>query len=782
MPTGFFCSQECFATNWLAHRDSAHKSGVAKVGSKRRRAKPEDGSVDAKDNSASSPLGAAGEQRKAKKSRSGELAVKEAAAAVALAADKQRVQGWKPVSTSLVTLTPAVVLDSQSRVIIGIPVPSSCGVDAAIWCACVGAAQLIEATIAAGLPQEFVIVVNGSFAAFAMAWALRCAGGKVQQHFSLVLSTSDEDLAELPDNYFTGGVKVAITTTDVLRLHGKKHGNSVSLWSNKRTVITLPDVPLPDEFQAVNARGIFFVATVATAAKASSSTVICSPADATFEVSDITSKLVPKLASLIHPFAHPPPPSAGSSKFDNIAASHFARGNLLTALDKIVAVYSGNAQRCEEVLENLLLHDWGCVGDEDVAHQRLAYVVRSLYFASGQFSKVQGSMRLSELAVRVAARVARFMAPIASKDKRTANVALHATLCFIFSTTPAPTMDTLAAAWGITHVVPGLPALSAVLKQREGIVSRITKRYGAKLSPLYAQFLSILMCLLYDSLLKYSLTESDVEAMTQWTLLFQHEVGTLKQFLAICELDASASSATAARPLMAGKQTSAAPATVAHDPATTFITPKSQYVSKALPTLVIPITGTRSREVEKLKQIAAEEVLSAMPKQPIPMYVGDVGNLIGIWTKFNAKYDGILGLSLVQFLEDRSDDFQVVGNVVTRRVVGRGDQVRVRFDNNRDSDSEDDDTRKNRDRRMLTGDTKKKGKKDEKGEAKRGAMHSKARRKQMKKDQNLERFNKNRQTFDQSAKVPGYIKRGPRKLKGRGKKINIRRFKRGASE
>jgi hypothetical protein len=442
------------------------------------------------------------------------------------------------------------------------------------------------------------------------------------------------------------------------------------------------------------------------------------------------------------------------------------------------------------VLETLLLHDWGCIvgASDDVSHQKLAYVMRALIFASGQFCKTQGALTLAEIAVRVGARVARYMVPVVNQvsgEKRVANLALKATLCFIFSSTPAPTVDTLAAAWNISEVVPGWQALGPAVKLREGVASRIAKRYGAKLSAQYAEFLTIMMCLLYDALLKFTLTEDDVDAATMWTTLFQHEVGTLRQFLGICELIAddnnstttTAGDAASKRPLASRSKKAGIPSAL-RDPKMVFLSAKkSMTTSKALPTVRVPVTGTRGRAVDNLKNIAAEEILSAIPTQPVPMYVGDVGNLIGIWSKFNAKYDGVLGQSLIHFLEEREEDFQVVGNVVTRKIVGRGEQVRIRFDNVRESDSDDDNgqSRRMRDRRLLTGEDKRK-----KLEGGQRAKHSKARRKQDKKDKNNARFNKNRQAFDPSSKVPGYVKHGPRKLKGRGVKTNIRNFKRAA--
>lgn len=216
-----------------------------------------------------------------------------------------------------------------------------------------------------------------------------------------------------------------------------------------------------------------------------------------------------------------------------------------------------------------------------------------------------------------------------------------------------------------------------------------------------------------------------------------------------------------------------------------------------MPWVRLPIAGEASLHRQRLIGLAAEEILSGMPKESfVPMYIGDVGKLIGKWNHFNAKYEGMLGVGLREFLESQPQLWTVVGNVVTRRKTGSVEPVKLWYDENASHtvDSESDEEGQGGLRkgsgvgdivRGGAGPGKKKRWLSEKEkrmriEARDAEKSSKARKKKQLKAFNQSRTNKNYKRMDPAARVPGYVKRVKGKIKGRGKKANIRNFKRGS--
>lgn len=215
-----------------------------------------------------------------------------------------------------------------------------------------------------------------------------------------------------------------------------------------------------------------------------------------------------------------------------------------------------------------------------------------------------------------------------------------------------------------------------------------------------------------------------------------------------------------------------------------------------MPWVRLPTTAEASLHRQRLTRLAAEEILSGMPKEShIPMYIGDVGKLIGKWNHFNAKYDGVLGVGLRDFLEAHPQHWAVIDDVVTRRHSGCVAPVKLRYDENADhlDDSEGDDgdqggaKQRRRDKNADGANGKKKKRwlsqkeKRSKMEARDLEKSSRARKKQLVKAFNHSRNNKNYKRMDPSARVPGYVKRVKGKTKGRGKKANIRNYKRGSA-
>lgn len=197
-----------------------------------------------------------------------------------------------------------------------------------------------------------------------------------------------------------------------------------------------------------------------------------------------------------------------------------------------------------------------------------------------------------------------------------------------------------------------------------------------------------------------------------------------------------------------------------------------------------------------------EQILMVMPVDPRPVYVGEVGNRLGKWFHFNAKYNGQLGVSLSQFMMRHPSHFKVVGTLVTRTTrASNAVPIKIRYDNDEDVDylnhngnhsDVDEEEGENvnaraakrvkvTDRALLTGqesNSHRNKKKNQSAQEMLSKLPSRTRRKRAKKAANVARFNKNYKPFDKSAHVPGYVKHGPRKIKGRGKKPNKRLHKR----
>jgi hypothetical protein len=539
-----------------------------------------------------------------------------------------------------------------------------------------------------------------------------------------------------------------VTSVSILRSQGKKVATNLSEWMDNRTVIVMPDVANPDELQTLTSKAVIFVS--------QSGEVVN-----TFESNDYSHKmehLIPM--AFVAPVAN----DALGTRFDNLLSTHAAQGNLLGFVERIINLFSTSKNRVEEVLTNTLFVDWGSATGAVLAHHKLAFVMRYLADHSEKFAA--SSSDLIKVAVRVITRVAKCLPaiPVADVKSKSCNLCLVATVSYLFADMSSQTVDALGSYWGFNKVIEGLDKLTGLNKTRKEIVSRIRHRYGAKLGPRVAEFLVVLMHLLHDLVTPLSLTVEEVDNATQFTATLAHSVGSLDAFLRLCELFGHSGAAAKTK---GGSAAAAPPSGLVHPPQSATPT--------TIPFAVLPVSGRRQREVDRLTSMALDEILMAMPRQPIPMYIGDVGNLIGIWSKFNAKYDGCLAYTLSEFLERNPETFKVVGNIVTRLKAGISEQVRVRFDNDKEDGSDDDDKdRRSRDRRALTGI-------GNKGKSTPTHGSAKARKKAEKKERNAVRYNKNRQTFDKEKMVPGYTKHGPRKIKGRGKKANIRSFKRPAS-
>lgn len=393
-------------------------------------------------------------------------------------------------------------------------------------------------------------------------------------------------------------------------------------------------------------------------------------------------------------------------------------------------------------------------------------------------------------------------------------------------------------------------ALSAALKA----VERVELRVSMKQSLHEASFMATVVLLLFEMLSGFvtmhlsstetaakkksvatysfplSLSLEELSRRLQWNGSFiAHHWDSLSSFLEKIELLHGAVDAPAphrgakARKALSGRQTAASLRDAARSAKESLVvaaaaSPAVQYLSgqpvrlppvggavapSPLPVVAplpypwstLPIADVAERRRMELRRLAAEEILSAMPKEAHkPMYIGDLGNLIGKWNHFNARYDGALGVRLQDFLEAHPSLWKVAGTLVTRRKAGTVEPVKIRFDDNAmdDQSGSDDEggarSQKSRDREALTGLRSSRGKpkrflsKKEK-EAKRERVNaeksSRSKKKNLVKEFNRSRNNRNYKQIDPSARVPGYVKKTAGKIKGRGQKVNIRNYKRG---
>lgn len=764
---GFFCSQECFAKSWLSHRDGFHKGGTVKANSKRKREAPT-------------------EETKAPKGQKAKAAAAEAdhSEVDAPAASNLRCAPWPPLPSEQelavqrwAQLTPSLP-PNTTRAVVALPETS---VEKNMWAAASAAARYIKASLTQQ-PQknEFLVVAGSAFTAHAVAWALRCLA--FSRKVRMVLSTSDEDMRIDPQTHFSETTPIVVTSTTVIRAEGKKNATNISLWTDNRTLITLPDVRDPEALQSIRSKALYFVGTVTpsnelSAKKGAQQSLEVASLEPeapmhTFDHDEITHR-----CTLI-PVDFKCPNVVLGTRFDNELCTKLVWGELILALDLMINLFSRSKNRAEEVITNALFCDWGC-SDSVTAHHKLAYMMRYLSDRSDKFAN--SSVNLDSMATRIACRVVKVIEaiPVPSKVSESRNIMLQATLCYLFKCLSLPMVDAFGESWGLTKVVEGQEKLEGFAKKLNSEVVKINRRYGAKLGKKYADFLVILYCLIFEAVSVWSLSLEEVERATSFSALLAHEAGTLVAFLTQCELfgHSDEKSKWVSDGNAADKKRRREKGLPVQDDLSGLVHPPSKKTMPSINYSALPLSGRHQREVDKIRDIAAEEILMAMPRQPIPMYLGDVGNLIGIWTKFNYKYNGMLGYTLSEFLETNPDKFTVVGNIVTRKKAGLAEQVKVRFDNDHEVGSDDDeDNRKRRDRNAVTGLGKKSKKKKE------PVYHSaKARKKAEKKERNVARYNKNRQAFDPEKKVPGYVKHGPRKLKGRGLKPNVRSFKREAN-
>ncbi|KAH9598809.1 MYND-like zinc finger [Trypanosoma melophagium] len=845
---GFFCGQECFAKNWLNHRGTFHKSGVVRVKeqaqstvieestSRRKRAAGEEKSIDTDKT----------KKRKLKKRDIENRELKEEE--VNDKVKKSVVSPWSVlprISDNIATVKPSLPIGIARAVIGG----SSLDRHVAFWSAAVAAAHHIAAELEHQNNNksslQVLVITSGPLEASAIAWALRCAG--LAGVMRLVLSIEAEDSAWNPSSHFSGNGKVVITTESIVRCVSN---GSASAWlkEEESLLVTLPGVTDAADFQSVHTRAIFFVYRGTSINMTDDSWCVEEEIhhhvvplqEVPAELHDLFNSaiLVPTSASIDNGndanLAHSSSlPSVNNLRFDNEVSTFLARGDIPSALQHLVRLYSSRRGVFEEILLNSLLSTLGAASVAH-AHHILAYIVRSLVDHSSRFKGPQGGT-LKEMALRAVSRVVRLLPPITASDEdepqeeekhetkakdrrgkvvvissgssgnsalvplpsvmekhrlfnyyeKLPNLQLQATMCYLYPHTSPGIMDIFGTAWGVKKIISGPEALKNADQKRKDVVQRLRNRYGTKLDPAFANYLVVLMHFLYDTVASYSLSVEEVDQRTLWSITLAGEVGPLEIFLSNCFLLSKDDTSLTSEGVENKKKqiTTLSGRQMPQKPVSRTVLLRSQSVRTAaieepiqLSWVDLPLTGKREREVERLQRQAVDEILMAMPRVPRPMYIGDVGNLIGKWFRFNARFDGALGVGLMEFLMQHPEAFRVAGNLVTRRTAGVADQVKMRFDDDSDNDNDGDDSdgdRKAKDRALLIGAGRKSGGRPGKD------LPARARKKAMVKEFNKSRYNRNYKPIDPSAKVPGYVKHAPRKVKGRGRKVNLRNSKRG---
>ncbi|EKG04476.1 hypothetical protein TCSYLVIO_004463 [Trypanosoma cruzi] len=820
---GFFCGQECFAKNWRNHRNTFHKKGVVRA-----KQPPGQALVEAAGDCQKRLTGGtkeAGESIKKRRKLEKEVGVK---------TKRPGAVPWLPPprgSPATAEVTPPLPPETP-RAVVGCP---SADRRIAFWSAAVAASHHIAAAFSQGegVASFSVLVVTSSpLAAHAMAWAARCAG--LAGVMRLIVNAPSEAVGDNLLKHTSDERRVIITTQEIVRCVAD---GSVAVWLPRAEslLVTLPGVVDACDLQAVHVRAVFFVGR--TAGSDSTEDNWCVEEEIVHHVSP---PLSPPAAILhqVDVFSTPTEDSSATGdkkaadttpklkllRFDNDVSTSLSRGDLSGALQHLVGLYSASRGMFEEVFLSTFLSALGAASVTH-AHHMLAYAARYLVDHSARFAGPPGGT-LKEMTLRAVTKVVRLFPPIkeaeegkvATKKRGDAvttdatgngdlsefltqpsaiekrkfsnyyetlpNLQLQATICYLYEHAPPGTVDAFGAAWGVDKVLPGLEALKLADRKREDAVQRLRNRYGSKLSSAFANYLVVLMHFIYDAVAGYSLAVEELERRTLWSLTLEPEVGSLRSFLSNCFLlqkeDTScAESKRGETARLSSRKVSNKPPSrteiLRSFPVRTSVLEEPLFLSW----LTLPLVGKRQRDVERLQRQAVEEILMAMPRNPRPMYIGDVGNLIGKWNHFNSRFEGALGVSLMEFLMQHPEHFRVVGNLVTRRSAGVSEQVRMRFDNDDSGDDDDngkesDQERKAKDRALLTG---------VKGSGGRGLnakdLPARARKKATVKAFNKARFNRNYKPMDPAAKVPGYVKHGPRKVKGRGRKVNKRVTKRG---
>eukprot|EP00754_Rhynchopus_humris_P023150 Rhum_TRINITY_DN14824_c16_g1::Rhum_TRINITY_DN14824_c16_g1_i1::g.119499::m.119499 len=83
----------------------------------------------------------------------------------------------------------------------------------------------------------------------------------------------------------------------------------------------------------------------------------------------------------------------------------------------------------------------------------------------------------------------------------------------------------------------------------------------------------------------------------------------------------------------------------------------------------VPLCGRKQLEQQKMEKEAIEEILTVLPRGLRPCVLSSIGVSICSWNRFNNRYQGLLGPTMLGFLLRRPDAFVVNGRTVRRADV-----------------------------------------------------------------------------------------------------------------
>lgn len=841
----FFCSQTCFASAWLKHRDECHGGGV--VREKKRKEEATDDEPQHAD------------VKKAKKLKK-KAAADESEAAEHHAESTKKKQASNPLSSKVLpwmplfpsaaepcAVTPPLMLSSSNGGALHatrIGTKTKVGGDASNrqsawwWSAAAAAAQCIKqsssrsgtATIA---PLTVLVVAGSPLTANAFAWAARCAGLAGSLHMRINPHASPSSSAGETENgarlSALAGVEVVITTeavalrkteAELLPRRAEEGGAAPTCY-----LMALPDVEDAEAVQRVHMPLIHFLPLV-------------SSAKATHHIQHELAEAAPWMVSSLLIFGGGSPVTDVHhwSVSDVVstclangdmegAALHIREGSydaIMSDEEGIVLKKSNEEEESEEDgetspavlrmvtseserLYTLLIHtmrcDWGALSVTHAHHRCMEWTLAVLRDISTGHRHRQ--VLLTAAVKALGFMVTRVLPPLTpgssgasgshSEEDLSLSAFMSLLLTLVLPSKPWPPrrlqeLDAIATAWGgLSRVLDMTPAPRTANhssssyytggKNSDGVwLHRMLRQVAISWSERDVEYVKRLMLMLNiamqeaekEKALKLKEVKQQMGAPQALAAsFFEHWEGRL--LWKTSRLRRLLGGANRLQDVLTQLGFTTAAAGAASRKRSRDDPNKNTSSSTSLiPVLAIPYTwtafplATQAEEArEKLRRAAIEEILSAMPREVKPMYVGQVGERVGNWNHFNARYEGALGPRLVDFLSAYPRVWTVAGLLVTRRVAGTTEPVRIRFD---DDDIDDDDSDDGRG-----------------GGATGRVVRGRTKRRNAVKEFNKSRQNRNYKPIDPSARVPGYTKRHISNAKGRGKKTNLREYKRGPS-
>uniref|UniRef100_A0A7S1LQM9 C6H2-type domain-containing protein n=1 Tax=Neobodo designis TaxID=312471 RepID=A0A7S1LQM9_NEODS len=832
---GFFCGQECFAKNFVEHRNAIHKSGTVKA--KRSRAEKAREAEDAnrekrekrkkalegiqRPSSAAEADAAAADATAAEILDDAEEAFSDEEEQVAYKAalDKELAKrkelapwpvwpgadvtggaiAFTPSENKAEVKAPYAVIESpvgSSWTRSDVPTPEG-DVEARLHSTALFAMQTAANWVSSQPHRTCVVVTGSATSCHAAAWAARC------RSIQCVPVCSDD--VEAPEEVlkpFTPAQR-AIVIVSYPALGATDPTARVSAWlgachttAQKASplLITLPDLPVPaEDIQSLSAPSIF----LRPGAACDSKFLLQAPGAKKkvlppFPVLDKEPALVAKDFEPVEARYSP-----------EVSAALVARGDLLHAVNVIARVYTHNKTVGEDLLRAAVMADWG--SDSVVhAHHRLAVLLRLLCDASVKLStstKVKDQMSLAYIAGRCVVRAAKHLAPLDESHEKAMKspcpfIYLDATLAYCFSRVQKAAVDELAECWGI-HRIGVVGSFTHADRLRAVAVHRLRSAHMPKLGVMQASFAVMLHHCIADACIRHTVNVADIRAATLWDWACA-PYGDLATFLAAAQLVHKASDMTSAsgytREGVKTTRSQRNKKTYSDVSFVSEVTAVQQHPTQScgkLKRLKWPLMAARQRRRDLMRRAALEELLSALPSSNnVPMYLGNIGNLIGKWTTFNSRFGGYLPASLLAFLEEHPEEFRIVGNIVTRVKASKTPQIKIRFDEDEYHGNSDSDSDGGRRKRNRAEEAKKKKISLKEIRTRRGlqaaekkllaqkGMTKRAAKGKLKSLRNKARFNRNQKKLDTSARVPGYNKPKAKAIKGRGRKANIRTTKR----